>query len=171
VENRNGLIAAAMVTQADGYAEREAALLMLEDMRKGRRRRITVGADKAYDTKDFIAATRALNVTAHVTRNEKGRRSNLDRRTTRHPATPSAEPPLADRKRIWVAQADRSDAPGEAARTAQGRLAVRLQLRSPQPDAAAQADRPKSGARPQAAVRLRFDRRAETTFHEHPKPA
>jgi hypothetical protein len=46
-----------MVTQADGYAEREAALLMLQDKRKGRRRRITVGADKAYDTKDFIAAT------------------------------------------------------------------------------------------------------------------
>src|SRR5271170_794769 len=85
VENRNGLIARAMVTQADGYAEREAALLMLQDKRKGRRRRITVGADKAYDTKDFIAATRALNVTAHVTKNEKGRRSNLDRRTTRHP--------------------------------------------------------------------------------------
>src|SRR5271168_5092310 len=85
VENRNGLIAAAMVTQADGYAEREAALLMLQDERKGRRRRITVGADKAYDTKDFIAATRALNVTAHVTKNEKGRRSNLDRRTTLHP--------------------------------------------------------------------------------------
>ncbi len=85
VENRNGLIAAAMVTQADGYAEREAALLMLQDKQKGRKRRITVGADKAYDTKDFIAATRALNVTAHVTKNEKGRRSNLDRRTTRHP--------------------------------------------------------------------------------------
>src|SRR6202521_5833019 len=85
VENRNGLIAAAMVTQADGYAEREAALLMLQDQRKGRRRRIPVGADKAYDTQDFIAATRALNVTAHVTKNEKGRRSNLDRRPTRHP--------------------------------------------------------------------------------------
>jgi hypothetical protein len=85
VENRNGLIAAAMVTQADGYAEREAALLMLQGQRKGRRRRITVGADKAYDTKDFIATTRELNVTAHVTKNEKGRRSNLDRRTTRHP--------------------------------------------------------------------------------------
>ena len=85
VENRNGLIAAAMVTQADGYAEREAALLMLQDKQKGRRRRITVGADKAFDTKDFIAATRALNVTAHVTKNDKGRRSNLDRRTTRHP--------------------------------------------------------------------------------------
>jgi hypothetical protein len=85
VENRNGLIAAAMVTQADGYAEREAALLMLQGQRKGGKRRITVGADKAYDTKDFIAATRELNVTAHVTRNDKGRRSNLDRRTTRHP--------------------------------------------------------------------------------------
>ena len=85
VENRNGLIAAAMATQADGYAEREAALLMLQDKQKGRKRRITVGADKAYDTRDFITATRALNVTAHVTKNDKGRRSNLDRRTTRHP--------------------------------------------------------------------------------------
>ena len=85
VENRNGLIAAAMATQADGYAEREAALLMLEEKQKGSSRRITVGADKAYDTKDFVAAARALNVTAHVTKNEKGRRSNLDRRTTRHP--------------------------------------------------------------------------------------
>ena len=85
VENRNGLIAAAMATQADGYAEREAALLMLQEKQKGRKRRITVGADKAYDTRDFIAATRALKVTAHVTKNDKGRRSNLDRRTTRHP--------------------------------------------------------------------------------------
>ena len=85
VENRNGLIAAAMATQADGYAEREAALLLLEEKQKGNKRRITVGADKAYDTREFVAAARALNVTAHVTKNEKGRRSNLDRRTTRHP--------------------------------------------------------------------------------------
>jgi transposase len=86
VENRNGLIAAAMATQADGYAEREAALLLLEEKQKGSSRRITVGADKAYDTKDFVVAARALNVTAHVTKNEKGRRSNMDRRTTRHPS-------------------------------------------------------------------------------------
>ena len=85
VENRNGLIAAAMATQADGYAEREAALLLLDAKQKGSSRRITVGADKAYDTKDFVTATRALNVTAHVMKNEKGRRSNMDRRTTRHP--------------------------------------------------------------------------------------
>jgi IS5 family transposase len=86
VENRNGLIAAAMVTHADGYAERDAALLLLhEKKQKHRSRRITVGADKAYDTKDFVTTVRELKVTPHVTKNENGRRSNLDRRTTRQP--------------------------------------------------------------------------------------
>ena len=85
VENRNGLIAAAMVTHADGFAERDAALLMLHKKQKNRSRRITVGADKAYDTEDFISTVRELNVTPHVTRNDNGRRSNLDRRTTRQP--------------------------------------------------------------------------------------
>ena len=85
VENRNGLISAAMVTHADGYAERDAALLMLEQKQQGRSRRITVGADKAYDSKDFVSTARELNVTPHVTKNDKGRRSNLDRRTTRQP--------------------------------------------------------------------------------------
>ena len=84
VENRNGLIAAAMATTADGYAEREAALLMLEEKQKDRSRRITLGADKAFDTKDFVGAARTMKVTVHVTRNDKKRRSNLDRRTTRH---------------------------------------------------------------------------------------
>ena len=84
VENRNGLIAVAMATTADGYAEREAALLMLEQQRKGRKRRITVGADKAFDSKDFVQAARRMNVTVHVTKNDNKRRSNLDRRTTRH---------------------------------------------------------------------------------------
>ena len=50
VENRNGLIAAARATTADGYAEREAALLMLENKQKDRSGRITLGADKAFDT-------------------------------------------------------------------------------------------------------------------------
>ena len=44
-----------------------------------------MGADKAYDTKDFVSTARELNVTPHVTKNDKGRRSNLDRRTTRQP--------------------------------------------------------------------------------------
>jgi transposase len=84
VENRNGLIAAAMVTQADGFAEREAALLMLAEKQKDRKRRITVGADKAYDDRQFVEAVRKLNVTPHISKNDKGRRSNMDGRTTRH---------------------------------------------------------------------------------------
>ena len=82
VENRNGLIAAAMVTHADGYAERDAALLMLQQKQENRSRRITVGADKAFTHEGFRRSTvRELNVIPHVTKNNKGRRSNLDRRT------------------------------------------------------------------------------------------
>jgi transposase len=84
VENRNGLIAAAMATTADGHAERDAALLMLHERQKRRSRRITVGADKAYDVREFIATARELNITMHVAQNNKGRRSNIDQRTTRH---------------------------------------------------------------------------------------
>jgi hypothetical protein len=71
VQNRNGLIAAAMATKSDGYAERQAVLLMLKDQRKGHRRRITLGADKAYDPEDFVEDGRKLNVTPHVTKNDK----------------------------------------------------------------------------------------------------
>jgi len=85
VENRHGLIAAAMTTQADGMAERDAALLMLHDMQKRRGKRITVGADKAYDAKEFVSTVRELRVTPHVSQNTKNRRSAIDDRTTRHP--------------------------------------------------------------------------------------
>jgi transposase len=85
VENRNGLIAAAMTTQADGLAERDAALLLLKDLRKQPGRRITVGADKAYDTKDFVSTVRELRVTPHVSQNTTNRRSAIDGRTTHHP--------------------------------------------------------------------------------------
>jgi hypothetical protein len=74
-----------MVTHADGYAERDAALLVLAEKQEGRSRRITVGAHKAYDRKDFVSTVRELNVTQHVIKNDKGRTSNLDRRTTRQP--------------------------------------------------------------------------------------
>jgi hypothetical protein len=68
VENRNGLIAAAMTTQADGRAERDAGLLMLHELTRGRSARITAGADKAYDTRDFLSTVRELGVTPHVAR-------------------------------------------------------------------------------------------------------
>ncbi len=52
---------------------------MLAEKQEGRSRRITVGADKAYDTKDFVRTVRELNVTPHVTKNDKGRRSKAAR--------------------------------------------------------------------------------------------
>ena len=85
VENRNGLIVAATTTQADGTAERAAGMGMLEELMAQQGGRITVGADKAYDTQDFVAKVRELRVTPHVTQNNTNRRSAIDGRTTRHP--------------------------------------------------------------------------------------
>jgi transposase len=82
MENRNGLVVDTSLTQAQGRAEREAALEMLDSRPTGRRR--TVGADKAYDTKEFVARARDLAVTPHVAQNTSGRRSAIDGRTTRH---------------------------------------------------------------------------------------
>jgi len=106
VENRNGLIAAAMVTHADGHAERDAALLMLEEKQKNRSRRITVGADKAYDTQDFVRTVRELNVTPHIIRNDRNRSSTLDRRTTRQPgyAISLSRPWLIEKSFGWLKQ-------------------------------------------------------------------
>jgi transposase len=80
-ENRHGLVVDVELTQADGYAERRAALTMLK--RRGRRR-ITLGADKGYDSADFVADLRAEQITPHVAQNTSRRRSAIDGRTTRH---------------------------------------------------------------------------------------
>ena len=82
-ENRNGLIVNTEVFQANGTAERDAALVMLEQLPG--RRRVTVGGDKGYDTRDFVSECRHLNVTPHVAQNMKRNGgSAVDRRTTRH---------------------------------------------------------------------------------------
>ena len=83
MENRNGLVVDAILTHATGTAEREAALTMLGGMEG--RHRITLGADKNYDTAAFVAALREMEVTPHVAQNNTNRRSAIDRRTTRHP--------------------------------------------------------------------------------------
>jgi transposase len=83
MENRHGLILDVHVSQAMGTAERDAALLML-DRRRRAGKRATLGADKGYDTRAFVRALRARQVTPHVTQNTSGRRSAIDRRTTRH---------------------------------------------------------------------------------------
>jgi transposase len=83
MENRHGLVVDACLTLADGHAERVAALHMIEP-RADRPQAITLGADKAYDAEDFINELRSMRVTPHVAQNTNGRRSAIDRRTTRH---------------------------------------------------------------------------------------
>jgi transposase len=83
MEHRSGLIVRATVTPANGYGERDAALVMLESIPG--QHRITVAADKGYDTRDFIAEVRAMQVTPHIAQHTTRRRSAIDARTTRHP--------------------------------------------------------------------------------------
>jgi transposase len=79
MENRNGLVVNAMVTQATGTAERDAALLMAEAIPGVHP--VTLGADKNYDAKDFVAEARNMGVTPHVSQKQN---SAIDGRTTRH---------------------------------------------------------------------------------------
>lgn len=84
IENENGLLVALELEQATGTAERDSAIGML--FKLGGQKRITLGADKGYDTKDFVASCRQLNVTPHVAQNiGKRRRSAVDARTTSPP--------------------------------------------------------------------------------------
>jgi len=130
VENRNGLIAAAMTTQADGTAERDAALLMLHELTRKRSGRIT-GADKAYDTRDFVNTVRELGVTPHVARRQHGA---IDERTSRHPLRDQFKQALVGGEAVRMAEADRVPEEGETTRTGEGGLVVRVQLRGLQPD-------------------------------------
>ena len=82
-ENRHGLAVGGILSQATGTAERDAALALITTL--PRAAHVTLGADKAYDTRDFVAALRAAGVTPHVSQNTTTRRSAIDGRTTRHP--------------------------------------------------------------------------------------
>jgi len=86
MENRNGLLVDLAVLPADGYAERDAAIMMLEGGGVARTRHATVGADKGYDTRDFVEDCRRLGVTPHVAQaTSQRRRSAIDGRTTSPP--------------------------------------------------------------------------------------
>ncbi len=82
MENRHGLIVDIRTTHATGRAEREAAEAMIQAASRGRR--VTLGADKAYDVAEHVGRLRAMGVTPHVAQNNAGRRSAIDGRTTRH---------------------------------------------------------------------------------------
>jgi hypothetical protein len=86
IENRCGLIVDAMATRADGFAERDAATLMIAaQWERAPSRHRTVGADKAYDVAEFVDVMRRLQTTPHVTQNVARRGgSAIDGRTTRH---------------------------------------------------------------------------------------
>ena len=84
MENRSGLVVSAVVTHADGFGERRAAAAMLDALPRASGRR-SVGADKAYDTADFVGACRERNVSPHVACNDtRIGGSAIDGRTTRH---------------------------------------------------------------------------------------
>lgn len=84
MENRHGLLLDMQITEANGTAERETAVAMID--RLGPQRRVTLGADRGYDTRAFVANCRERDVTPHVAQYQHShRRSAIDRRTTTHP--------------------------------------------------------------------------------------
>jgi hypothetical protein len=97
MEHRSGLIVKATVTPADGYGERDAALVMMAGLRG--RHRIRVAAYKGYDVRDFVAELRYTTVTPHTAQHATRRRSTVDGRTTRHPGYA-----ISQRKRKLVEQ-------------------------------------------------------------------
>jgi Transposase domain (DUF772)/Transposase DDE domain len=82
MENRNGLLVKTRLTQASGTAEPDAALEMAKEMADPKR--LTLGGDKNYDTRDLVRELRRINVTPHVAQNTTHRSSGIDGRTTRH---------------------------------------------------------------------------------------
>jgi IS5 family transposase len=112
MENRNGMIVDAEVTQADGMAERDAALMMLYRKWRNRRQRrrrspMSVAADKAYDTRDFVDTIREMEIRPHVAQNAKrSGGSAIDRRTTRHHSYEVSQHkrPLIEKAFGWMKQ-------------------------------------------------------------------
>ena len=106
MENRNGLVVASEVTQATGRAERDSALRMTRSLRGAHQK--TLGADKGYDTRDFVADLRISGITPHVAQNtSRSGGSAIDGRTARHQGYAQS---INTRKRIeqvfgWIKQA------------------------------------------------------------------
>jgi hypothetical protein len=84
MENRNGLIVGTVTTTATGHAERWAALTLIEP-HAATPQPVTLGADKGYDSADFVMALRDNAVTPHVAQHTSGRRSAIDEGTAGHP--------------------------------------------------------------------------------------
>jgi hypothetical protein len=83
LENRNGLVVNALLTQAERHRRTRSGAADVGSATA--KKRVTMGADKAYDSKDFVVDLRACQVTPHVAQNNKRRRSAIDQASTRHP--------------------------------------------------------------------------------------
>ena len=118
MENRNGLIVGADLTQANGLAERQAAQRMIVRHVPGARR-LTLGADKAYDTRDFVSDLRQLNVTPHVAPLRHRRAHDAACSLRREPAEEKAH-----RSIVRLGQDDRRISPALASRCRQAPLQV-----------------------------------------------
>jgi transposase len=101
MENRNGLLADLQTTEADGHAERDAALEMLDQAADRGFRPRTVAADKLYDVREFVADLRLRGLTPHVAQNTSRRRSAVDGRTTRHPGYAASQLVRRRIEEIW----------------------------------------------------------------------
>ena len=130
-ENRHGLIVDARLTEANGTAERAAGS---RHGRGQRRPRSTLGADKNYDTADFVAGCRARGCVPHVAQNDTNRRSAIDARTTRHPGyAVSHDQAQAHRRALRLDEDRRRDAQDPSSRAPPGRVVLRPHRRRLQP--------------------------------------
>jgi len=104
MENRHGVLVDFLITQATGTAEPDAVPELIDQARARGFRPRTLGADKGYDTKDCVADLRQRKVRPHVTQNTSGRRSAIDRRTTRHVgyAISQRKRPLVEEVFGWI---------------------------------------------------------------------
>ena len=138
MENRHGLVVDTCVTQAVGTAEREAAAAMATNLRRG----ATVGGDKGYDTRGFVAALRSLGLTPHVAQNTDAP-AQCDRRPDHAPSRVCRQSAEAEARRRGVRLAqDGGPLPEDApSRRAPGRVAVHAGGRAVQPGAHPEPDR------------------------------
>ena len=173
MENRNALIVDAALTRASGTAEREAALAMLG--RRGRRRGVTLGADKAYDVATFVDALRDHGVTphiavdGHVRKTGKPRATRIDR--SHHPPSRLRRQPeaaQAHRGGVRLDQNHRRAGQDPASRARPGGLAVHTHRRRLQPGPAAQTHRRGADMMP-ASRRTRPDPRRERVAKPNPR--
>jgi len=125
MENRNGLIVDAMVTEADGTAERDAAMLMVYSRWKKHRPISTLGGDKGYDTRDFVQVLREMEVRPHLTQNvNRAGGSAIDAHHAACRLRNQPEETAPDRTRVRMDEGCRANAQGQAARATQCGLVV-----------------------------------------------